>query len=161
MAFENVNVTSLRNALNQCKNSINHSTTDELIESISNTSVWQSSAQNTLKKALTKLDNERYKDLENKIDKYLELVDYIEKYKTLEQENKDLQKQYQNLSSRLYYTQTDTLVTVLADGTEVEEKTTRQVKNTSVEYQMSNINKKINENKEKMENYKNKVSNSI
>ena len=35
MAFENVDVSSLRNALTQCKNSINHSTTDELINNIS------------------------------------------------------------------------------------------------------------------------------
>ena len=54
MAFENVDVSSLRNALTQCKNSINHSTTNELMNNISNTSVWQASAQANLKKALTK-----------------------------------------------------------------------------------------------------------
>ena len=71
MAFENVDVSSLRNALTQCKNSINHSTTNELMNNISNTSVWQASDQANLKKALTKLENERYKNLEDKINSLL------------------------------------------------------------------------------------------
>ena len=59
MAFENVNVSSLKSALTQCKNSINHSMSDELINNISNTSVWQTSAQINLKNALTNFKNER------------------------------------------------------------------------------------------------------
>lgn len=148
MAFENVNVSSLRNALTQCKNSINHNTTDELINSISNASVWQTSAQTTLKSALTKISNERYKNLENKINSYFDIVSYIEKYQNLQKENVSLEKQYSSLSKRLYYTVRT-------------EKHTRRVKDTNVERQMLNVRKKINDNKEEMENLKSRVSNSI
>lgn len=148
MAFENVNVSSLRNALTQCKNSINHNTTDELINSISNASVWQTSAQTTLKSALTKISNERYKNLENKINSYFDIVSYIEKYQNLQKENVPLEKQYSSLSKRLYYTVRT-------------EKHTRRVKDTNVERQMLNVRKKINDNKEEMENLKSRVSNSI
>lgn len=148
MAFENVNVSSLRNALTQCKNSINHNTTDELINSISNASVWKTSAQTTLKSALTKISNERYKNLENKINSYFDIVSYIEKYQNLQKENVSLEKQYSSLSKRLYYTVRT-------------EKHTRRVKDTNVERQMLNVRKKINDNKEEMENLKSRVSNSI
>lgn len=55
MAFENVNASSLKSALTQCKNSINHSITDSLISDVSNSSIWQCDSQKTLKDALTKL----------------------------------------------------------------------------------------------------------
>ena len=147
MAFENVDVSSLRNALTQCKNSINHSTTDELINNISN--------------ALTKFGNERYKNLEDKINSYFTVVSYIEKYQNLQKENVSLENQYSSLSNRLYYTETYTTTSTASDGTVSTETHTRRVKDRWVESQMSNVRKKINDNKEEMENLKNRVSNSI
>lgn len=144
MNFENVDISSLRNALIQCKNAIDHSATDELINNISNPSVWQASSQINLKKALTKLINERYKNLENKINSYLNIVSSIEEYQNLQKENLSLENQYSSLSNKLY-----------------DESTSERVKDASVESQMSNVQRRINDNKEKMENLKNKVSNSI
>lgn len=161
MAFENVDVSSLRNALTQCKNSINHSTTDELMNNISNASVWQTSAQTNLKNALTKFGNERYKNLEDKINSYFTIVSYIEKYQNLQKENVSLENQYSSLSNRLYYTETYTTTSTASDGTVSTETHTRRVKDRWVESQMSNVRKKINDNKEEMENLKNRVSNSI
>lgn len=161
MAFENVDVSSLRSALTQCKNSINHSTTDELMNNVSNASVWQTSAQTNLKNALTKFGNERYKNLENKINSYFTIVSYIEKYQNLQKENVSLENQYSSLSNRLYYTETYTTTHTASDGTKTTETHSRRVKDRGVEAQMSNIRKKINDNKEEMENLKNRVSNSI
>lgn len=161
MAFENIDVFSLRNALTQCKNSINHNTTDELISNISNTSIWQTSAQTNLKNALTKFKNERYKNLEDKINSYFTIVSYIEKYQNLQKENVSLENQYSSLSNRLYYTETYTTTSRASDGTVSTETHTRRVKDRGVESQMSNVCKKINDNKEEMENLKNRVSNSI
>lgn len=161
MAFENVDVSSLRNALTQCKNSINHSTTDELMNNISNASVWQTSAQTNLKNALTKFENKRYKNLENKINDYFNIVSYIEKYQNLQKENVSLENQHSSLSNRLYYTEPYMTTSTAGGGTRSTETHSRKVKDSGVEAQMSNIRKKINDNKEEMENLKNRVSNSI
>lgn len=160
MAFESVNVASLRNALTQCKNTIDHSTTDGLINSVSNTSVWQTSAQSILKNALVKIKEERYRDLESKINEYFAIASYIESYQTLQKENEMLEEKYASLSTRLYYTETYTTTSTESDGT-TSTTHTRQVKDKAVETEMNEILKKINKNKEEMEELEEKVSNSI
>lgn len=161
MAFENVNVTSLRNALTQCKNAINHSTTNRLINNISNTSVWQSSAQSNLRNALTKLENERYNMLEHTINNYLKIVSIIEEYKKLEKKNVSLKNQYSSLSNKLYRTETYTTTIRGSNGTVKTETNSRKVKDSKVDSQMYSIKREINNNKEEMEVLKNRISNSI
>lgn len=161
MAFENVDVSSLRNALIQCKNSINYSTINELLNNISNVSIWQTSAQVNLKNALTKLANERYKNLEYKINSYFDIVSYIEKYQNLQNENVSLESQYSSLSDRLYYTETYTTTSRTIDGKVLTEQHSRRVKDGWIESQMYSVRNEINNNKEEMENLKNRVSNSI
>lgn len=161
MAFENVDVSSLKNALTQCKNSINHSTTDELLNNVSNSSIWKTSSQTNLKNALSKFKNERYKNLEDKIDSYFNIVSYIEKYQNLQKENINLENQYSSLSNKLYYT--DTKPSIIKNGRVAIDSSSSSnlIKDSYVEAQMSDLRKKINNNKEEMEYLKNKVSNSI
>lgn len=102
MAFENIDVGKLRSALNECKSSLNYSTSKSLAGSIANSSIWQSSAQGNLKNALSKLIDERYKELEDKIDSYLGVASLIEKYKDLEKKNNNLQSEIDNLYKNLY-----------------------------------------------------------
>lgn len=161
MAFENVDVTSLRNALTQCKNSINHSITSDLINNISNSYVWQSLSQKKLKNALTKLENERYKNLENKIDSYFNIVSDIEKYQNLQRENSSLESHYSILQTRLYYTETYTTTYEDSEGVTHVDYHTRTVKDHGVESQMISTRNKINNNKNTMESLKNRVANSI
>lgn len=161
MAFESVDVASLRSALTQCKNTIDHSTTDGLINSVSNTSVWQTSAQPNLKNALVKIKEERYRDLESKINGYFAIASYIERYQTLQKENEMLEEKYASLSTRLYYTETYTTTSIESDGTTSTTTHTRQVKDKAVETEMNEIQNKINKNKEEMEELEEKVSNSI
>lgn len=147
MAFENVNVTSLRNSLNQCKNAINHSTTDGLISSVSNASVWQSSAQSNLKNALSKLTNTRYKELENKLSNYQNTVNFIEKYQGLQSENKSKQQEIDYLTYyKLYKTNS---------------QTGKKEKDANVDAKISKLRKQINYNKSEMNSLINRVSNSI
>ena len=146
MAFENVNVTSLRNSLNQCKNAINHSTTDGLISSVSNASAWQSSAQSNLKNALSKLTNTRYKELENKLSNYQNTVNFIEKYQDLQSENKSKQQEIDYLNYKLYKTNS---------------QTGKKEKDANVDAKISKLRKQINYNKTEMDNLINRVSNSI
>lgn len=161
MAFENVDVSSLRNALTQCKDSLNYKTTDELINSISNTSIWQSLAQKNLKNALTKLSNERYKKLEDKINSYFDVVSYIEKYQNLRKENLNLEAEYSSLSNHLYYEEEYTTTNRGKNNELITETHSRTVKNTDVERQIVNIQTKISNNKEEMEILENRVANSI
>ena len=121
----------------------------------------EANTQTNLKNALTKFGNERYKNLEDKINSYFTVVSYIEKYQNLQKENVSLENQYSSLSNRLYYTETYTTTSTASDGTVSTETHTRRVKDRWVESQMSNVRKKINDNKEEMENLKNRVSNSI
>lgn len=161
MAFENVNVTSLKNALIQCKNSIDHSTTNGLINDVSNSSVWECEAKNNLKSALEKLENERYKELEDKIDSYINVASDIEKYQKLEQENDTLQVKYNNLSNKLYYKETKDVKTTDSDGNEITKKETKTKKDYSVETQMKSVKNQIKDNTTKMNELKNRVSSSI
>lgn len=102
MAFENIDVGKLKSALNECKSSLNYGTSKSLAGSIANSSAWQSSAQGNLKNALSKLTDERYKELEDKIDSYLGVASLIEKYKDLEKKNNDLQSEIEGLNKILY-----------------------------------------------------------
>ena len=60
MAFESVDVGSLQSALSACKDSINHSTTDNLIGKVSNSSIWECDARSSLKDGLSRLVGIRF-----------------------------------------------------------------------------------------------------
>lgn len=161
MAFENINVSSLKNALMSCKNSLNHSVSRNLIGEISNSSVWQSDSRNVLKQALEKLNNVRYKELEDKIDIYLNATSYIEEYKALQDEIKRLEVEYARLRPKLYYTDYYDVNFVDENGNNVTETRSRTLKNYSVQNQMFSITNKINNNRNQMEILKNKVDNLV
>lgn len=161
MDFENVDVPSLVNALTQCMNSINHKASSELINDISNVSVWQSSSQSNLKNALTILTTNRYTELKDKIDCYLTVASYIAQYQNLSKENILLNKQYNDLSYKLYYEEEYETPVTLADGTVINEINTRKVMDKNINNQMNNIKNKIDKNKEKMDELKKIIYNSI
>lgn len=99
MAFENVNPGSLRNAINSCRNSINKSKIDNIKASLSSDSVWQADAKKNFLNALTKLKDERYKQLEEQLNKYIQIPPLIEEYQRLEKENKTLEQNISNLQN--------------------------------------------------------------
>lgn len=88
MAFKNVSVSSLKQAINSCKNAIDYNATKYIINNLSD-NVWEAEAKNTLKKALEKLVNTRYKELEEYLSKCLETIDLLEQYKEIEEKIKD------------------------------------------------------------------------
>lgn len=131
MAFENVNVVSLRNALNNCEDRINYSRSKELINNISNPNVWQSDLQPILKEALEKLINVRYKDLESKLEDYKLACNYIEEYQELAKQNQNLLASNKSLQRDLYDDENE--------------------KNTYVERKINNNKSQINSNENRME----------
>ena len=101
MAFENVDVTSLRQALNSCKNSINYRTSKTIINNISNPAVWQSDQQPVLKEAMEKLINIRYRNLEDKLEDYQIITNYIEDYQKLSKQNQIYTTECNNLRKEM------------------------------------------------------------
>ncbi len=97
MAFENINTELLKNALNNCINSINYSSSRQILDDIQGNNVWVCASRDNFKNALEKLINVRYKELEDKLKQYCTLVDQIEKYKQVLDNNASLQAQLQAL----------------------------------------------------------------
>lgn len=161
MAFENVNVASMRNAINSCIGKLNKEEIQELTNNISNSSVWEANAQDTLKKALTRLGSIRYIELEQQLINCYEIVNYIEEYQNINSTNESLFKEYSSLDKKLYYTENYIIEDVDENGNKIKKECTRKVKDSSVEKQMDTIKKEINENRNTMENLKNNISNAL
>lgn len=101
MAFEEVNVTSARNALNSCLNTINYSKTSQIITNIQNNDIWNTKSRDVLKEALDKMINIKYKELTNKLNLYLTTIGLIEQYKNLQNQLNEVNKKIEALESKL------------------------------------------------------------
>lgn len=155
MAFESINVSKLKSSIIACKKALNHSKTTMLIDDLSNSNVWQSDSQIILKRSLERLNNETYKKLEEKLDSYLTAVSYIEQYKNLAEENKNLQVEYSKLKVNLYHFDQG------SERNQVEMLVIDNMEKTIVKRQIDVVLSKINENSNQMEILKNKVINLI
>ena len=91
MAYENVDTQQLRSSLNACKSSLNCVTSASLTRM--SDSIWTGQAKNNLTSAIGKLVKTRYKDLSDKIDEYLKVVDQIENYQKLSSSSGSLSSQ--------------------------------------------------------------------
>lgn len=101
MAFEGVNVTSARNALNSCMNTISYSKTSQIISNIQNNDIWNTSSRDVLNEALNKLINIKYKDVKEKINLYLTTVGLIEQYQNLQNQLNDVNNKIKELENKL------------------------------------------------------------
>ena len=148
MAFENVDTANLRNALNSCKTSIDDTITRSLINKLSGNNVWDTSSKDKVSEKIKILEEKRYKDLKEKIDKYLNLVPQIEEYQRLAQENNQSESSCQNMSEQLR---------------KEKEKAAKEGKsyNGNINSEINNLNSQINSNKQRMKEIENYVSNSI
>lgn len=165
MAFENVDPASLKSAINSCLQTLNIEANNNVINDISNINAWQSGAGNHLKYSFNTLIEPKYRDLKDSLNSCNAIADIIQKYKNLEEENQVLELQYYELSKRLYYNQTYTqqlppkpsLNGRVSLGENRVRTYTQTVKNCNVEAQMQEISRKINANKQEMENLESKV----
>jgi|GEM_PF-7024939 len=99
--FYNVDVIVLRDALNSCKSALNYEISKEILSELSSDEIWQAQAKKRFTEALDTLHNTRYKDLEQKIDAYLQIADQIEQYQNLEIQNEKLSKQIETYNNNL------------------------------------------------------------
>jgi len=158
MAFENVNPQALDAAVNICKNSINYSESQKCIGAISSSTVWQANAKNKLNNALNKLINEKYQKILTYLGTISSASGLISKYKELEEENKEYQKQIYKLEDDLYYEEQERITNIDENGKEIENIRTYTVKNEYVEREIEKLKVKIKENKEEMITLENKVA---
>lgn len=153
MAFESVDVGSLQSALNACKDSINHSTTDNLIGKVSNSSIWECDARSSLKDGLSRLVGLRYAELQSKIDNGFAVCSLISEYKQLEEENEQLAKNIEILKAKLWETRSYT-----GNDGKIH---THKVKNMDAENGIKRAKAKINENLQKMKKLEQQVAGMV
>lgn len=101
MAFESVNVTSARNALNSCLNTISYSKSSRIYVNIQNNEIWNSSSRDVLKEALKTLTNIKYKELKDKINTYLLAINQIEGYQNAQASLNEVNNQIKELESKI------------------------------------------------------------
>lgn len=163
MAFENINVSSLKYALNSCKNSINNNISRDLKNSIMNSDIWHCDARNNLRNSLERLED-LYNSLTKKIDSYLTIADSIEKYQSLAAKNSQLSDDYDELNKKLYK-EVEYDENYFNHETQKWEpknpKPKKKVKDTSVESKMNSIKSDISTNETSMRSISDSIAESL
>lgn len=159
MKYENIDVNSLKNAINVCRNAINYSGSISLTSEIMNGTIWLCSARENLKSALSKLVNE-YKELEKNLSQYAHVANLIGEYQEKIRQNAAYQNEYHQLNDRLYR---DENYQESCYNPEIEEwelvTKSRRVKDGYVERQMNEIYQKMEYNKQKIYSLENEIYN--
>lgn len=162
MAFEGVDVGSLKSAISSCVDSINYSDSLQLINDVGNDNIWNCESRTHLKNALVKLTSNRFHQLKQKLSIANQVANLIAEYKKLEQENKECKQKISSLEPRLYYTEsyiagyeTD------EEGNKHEIRGTRTVLDTNIQNDINNLENKIQENKDIMSEIELRVASLI
>lgn len=88
--FNDVNTLQLTNAISNCKNAVNYSKLNEILQISDNT--WQALSKKTLQDAVKKL-TEKYDDLTNKLEFYTQIISLIGNYKSISDETKNYEEE--------------------------------------------------------------------
>lgn len=83
MNFNQIDTTLLKNSILRCIDSINHSSSEEILSEIQSANIWNTLSRDNFKNSLEKMINADYKKLENKLNKTLESIEIIEKYRNI------------------------------------------------------------------------------
>lgn len=161
MAFENIDASALKNALNDCRSSINYYISDNLYSNLANSNVWICDSQNVLRNGLATL-TAVYKDLEKELERFLTITNQILKYNEYKADNAQLNKEYNELKPKLEYevefenhyydSETDKWIPFTDKKKVIDE---------DVKKKMDGIEAKIKANNENMTNIENSVKNGI
>lgn len=88
--FNDVNTQQLTNAISNCKNTVNYSKLNEILQISDNT--WQALSKKKLQDAVKKL-TEKYDDLTNKLEFYTQIISLIGNYKSISDETKNYEEE--------------------------------------------------------------------
>ena len=160
MAFENVNVSSLKNSINSCIDSINYSSSKEIIGKISSNNIWQTSSRDNFKRALTKLVDVRYKNLEKKLKDYLKIADMIEEYQKLSNNQSASQLKLAQINAQINET-SDFIKNYNSTTGNADELNTKKSNLNKLVAQKESIKKSINGNDTSLATLKSNIENLL
>lgn len=160
MAFESINVVSLRQSLYNCKNSLDYKFSNNFISSLYGDS-WISGSKQHLIQAIEKLTNERYLELLQKIDTYLSATNLIEEYQNLNQKNIEAAARISQLEPHLWRSEKYTESHLKADGTYEYIDHWHNVEDIGVKNEISSLRNQIDSNSSQMDVLQSRVSNLI
>lgn len=84
MAYESIDVSKARNAINNCLNSLRHNASDKYLYELRTSKEWVADSKSTFLTGLDTLVNTRYVELKNYLNKCLTALDNIEKYQKMQ-----------------------------------------------------------------------------
>lgn len=149
--FDEVSVSNLNSAISNCKSNLQGGNTSKALSGLSSGTVWQANAKSKLVDALEDLVNNKYKKLVTELENCSKMSSLISNYKSLDEENKSLRRRINSLEDELYYDRE----IIDAEGN----TTTERVKDEYVESQIDDLEYEIRNNKERMKDIVNDVSN--
>lgn len=152
MAYEKVNVTSLRNSINTCLNSLSKSSSKAIIDELSRNDKWCGESKETFKKALETLINTRYQELEDYLNQCLSNVDQIENYQNAAAEKSSYNYQISGLNKQL-----DALQTKKNNATDEATKTSLQKQINETKTKISNLESQSSSSESNMNEYANNI----
>ncbi|MBR3117107.1 MAG: hypothetical protein IKF36_04460 [Bacilli bacterium] len=155
MAYENVDVSRAKNAINNCLNSLNHPSSDNFLSTLPGNTNWVADSKNTFVSAVDKLVNVRYKELKDYLNQCLTTLDNIEKYQNLQSQNATYNSQLSSKNNELNIHRNN--------YRNMNDKTTSEAKNLKnkidrLETEIRDLNRKINSNKDDMSNINRSIS---
>lgn len=142
MAYENVDVTRARNAINQCLNSINYNNSSNILNDSKDNKNWNADSKTTFRTALDTLVNTRYKELKDYLNQCLTTINNIEKYKNLQSQNATYDSQIRTKSAELSTQQ--------SKYRKLDDKSTAEAKN--IKSKIDKLEREIKDLKNKREN---------
>ena len=155
MAYESVDVTRAKNAINNCLNSIRHETSSDIINNLPNNSNWVADSKTTFTGAVGKLVNTRYKDLEDYLKKCLTTLDNIQSYKDLQSQNDTINYQINSKTNEL--NNLKYIYNKMNDKTTADAKNTK-TRITNLEREIRNLNSKKEDNSGDMSRLNNSIT---
>lgn len=132
MNLEDVNITELRNSVNNCLSKLSITEEQRILDDISSSNVWDCSAKENLVLAMKDMINDDYQKITNALKKMNNVIDKIKRYQEIVNEIEDIQNKIRSLNSQKYTTYYDSYGRL------------RKKKNTNVINSISNYKIKLN-----------------
>ena len=163
--YSKINISSARTAINYIINNLNYSASKNIIDSLSDSTYWQGNSKLTFTKALNKQKDTNYKKLEQKLDDYLIIINYMESWQQLNSDNKTYAQKRDEAEGKIYKDvwryKKDRYGEYILDAYGNKQKEWYKQKDTYWENQYNNYVNKINENKRTMDSYVIKINELI
>ena len=163
--YSKVNITNAREAINSIIDGLNYETSKNIIDSANDSTYWQGDSKQTLINALNKQVNTNYKNLKDKLDNYLVIVDYMESWKELDDDNDWYAQKRDEAESKIlewkWQYKKDKYGNYVYDYYGNREKEWYQVTNKYWKNKYNEYKDKIAKNKATMESYVNKIEELI